>query len=84
MNEANETKICALEKLNDYVKGELRYLVDNELKLNSFSMCNMADNYLSEIEKEEIQGSIDQLKKGNIAFYCICQDIEIPESLFNK
>ena len=58
MNEADEIKMRALAKLNEYVEGELKYLVDNKLKLSSFSMANMLIDCLSEEEKTEIPGKL--------------------------
>lgn len=81
MSEADEIKMRALAKLNEYVEGELKYLVDNELKLNSFSMDNMLDGYLLEEEKKAVQCCINQLMIGKVKFYCMCQGIEIPQSL---
>lgn len=81
MNEADEFKKLALAKLNEYVEGELKYLVDNGLKLSSFSMANMLIDYLSEEEKTEIHGSMEQLMEDKVVFYCRCQGIEIPKLL---
>ena len=81
MNEADEIKMRALAKLNEYVEGELKYLVDNKLKLSSFSMANMLIDCLSEEEKTEIHNSIQQLMEDKVKFYCMCQGIEIPQSL---
>lgn len=81
MNEADEIKKRALAKLNEYVEGELKYLVDNGLKLSSFSMANMLIDCLSEEEKAEIYGSMQQLMQDKVVFYCRCQGIEIPQSL---
>ena len=81
MNEADEIKKRALEKLNEYVEEELKYLVDNRLKLSSFSMANMLIDCLSEEEKTEIHCSMHQLMQDKVVFYCKCQGIDIPHSL---
>lgn len=80
----NSIKRKALEKLDEFVKGELQYLVNNSYPLQLFNIENMLPDNLNEKEKEEINKSILQLKEGAVKFYCICRGIDIPEQLLNK
>jgi anaerobic ribonucleoside-triphosphate reductase activating protein len=61
MEEKDIIKKEALRKLNEYVKGELKYLVDNNLSINSFSLENMFDKYLKD---KEVSKYLDVLVDG--------------------
>ena len=72
--------MTAIERLDVYVKGELRYLVDNNLPLKSYSMDNMLSNIISKEEAEgELKNCLQQLNNGNVAGYCACRGIDIPK-----
>ena len=77
MAKADEIKATALNKLDDFVKGELKYLKDNHKKLSSFDINNMLEDTLSDKEKNEARRSIEQIKNC-VRFYCQCRGIEIP------
>lgn len=80
----NSIKRKALEKLDEFVKGELQYLVNNSYPLQLFNIDNMLPDNLTEKEKKEVIESIQQLKEGAVKFYCICRGIDIPEQLLYK
>ena len=73
--------MTAIEKLDDYVKGELKFLVDNNLPLNSFSMGNMLPEYFSPEEEAEVKNCLQQLQNGKVVVYCACRGIDIPKQL---
>ena len=81
MEEKDIIKKEALRKLNDYVKGELKYLVDNNLSIDSFSLDNMLDNYLTDEEQKEVSHNLKHLKEGHVVDYCKNNEIEIPTQL---
>lgn len=81
MTELDKIKANAFEKLDEFVKGELQYLVDNNYPLKMFSMENMLSDHLTENEKREVNNSIQQLKEGAVKFYCKCRGIDIPKQL---
>jgi len=85
-NQVNQhvIKKSALDKVDEFVNGELRYLVDNKYPLKKFNIDNMLPDNLTEKEKKEVIESIQQLKEGAVKFYCICRGIDIPEQLLNK
>ena len=74
----------AFGKLDEFVKGELQYLVDNKYPLKMFNIDNMLPDNLDEDEKEEVKNSILQLKEGAVMFYCKCRGIDIPGQLMKK
>ncbi len=78
MTEIDEIKKIALEKLDDFVREELKYLKASGMTLSSFDINNMLDDALSDREKKELKGSIEQIKKNSVRFYCRCRGIEIP------
>lgn len=80
----DEIKKEALRKLNEYVKGELKYLVDNNLSINSFSLENMFDKYLKDNELDELAHNLKLLKDGYVANYCQANGIDIPNQLLKK
>lgn len=69
----------ALEKLDGYVKGELKYLKDTNSSLDNFNL--KVEDLFNEEELRELGNSIIQLNEGNIEFYCLCRDIIIPKEL---
>ncbi len=69
----------ALEKLDGYVKGELKYLKDTNSSLDNFNL--KVEDLFNEEELRELGNSIIQLNGGNIEFYCLCRDIIIPKEL---
>lgn len=79
----NQEKIRreAFRHLDDFVRGELRYLVDNNYPLESFNMGNMLENYLSEEERLVVENSLRQLRSGDVMGYCTQRGIEIPDQL---
>lgn len=81
MDPLDEIKANALEKLDEFVKGELQYLVANNYPLKMFRVENMLSDHLNETEKKEVNNSIQQLKEGAVKFYCKCRGINIPEQL---
>ena len=81
MDPLDEIKANALEKLDEFVKGELQYLVANNYSLKMFRVENMLSDHLNETEKKEVNNSIQQLKEGAVKFYCKCRGINIPEQL---
>lgn len=84
MEEKDIIKKEALRKLNDYVKGELKYLVDNNLSIDSFSLENMLDDYLTKEERKEVSSNLKQLKEGHVVDYCKTNGIDIPNQLLKK
>lgn len=80
MSPKDQTKKEALNSLDEYVKGELRYLEDNDLKLENFSLENMLEDALSEEEKVEVSQNIEQIK-NSVSFYCKCRGIVISSKL---
>lgn len=80
MAKADEIKATALNKLDDFVKGELKCLKDNHKKLSSFDINNMLEDTLSDKEKDEVRNSIEQIKNC-VRFYCQCRGIEIPSEI---
>lgn len=77
MENRDENKRKALEKLDELVKMELEYLNDAKSSITTFSL-NIPENYFTEEEKDEISNSIKQAQT-NIIFYCQSRGIEIPE-----
>ena len=77
MKNRNQIKKEALEKLDELVKTELKYLNDGNSSITSFSL-NIQKNYFTKEEKDEISNSIKQVQT-NIIFYCQSRGIEIPE-----
>ena len=77
MENRDENKRKALEKLDELVKMELDYLRGTDSSINKFSL-NIPKNYFTEDEKNEILNSIKQVQT-NIIFYCQSRGIEIPE-----
>lgn len=84
MNELDKIKAIALEKLDEFVKGELQYLVDNNYPLKKFRVENMLPDHLTNNEKKEVNNSIQQLKEGAVKSYCKCRGIVIPQELINN
>jgi len=80
MSKRDNIKASALNKLDEYIIGELQYLEDNNLNLSDFSLENMLTNYLSSEEKKEIASILNQLKE-NIVFFCKYRSIDIPHKL---
>ena len=70
----------ALNKLDEFVKGELRYLKDNNMTLPSFDINHMLKDTLSDEEREEAKASIEQIKNSP-RVYCRCRGIEIPAEI---
>lgn len=83
MTKKDKIKAKALEKLDKYVKSQLKYHQDVGQPLEAFSM-DMFDDSFSDEERDEIKNSIQQLTEGNVAFYCSCRGIEIPSSLIRE
>ena len=84
MNELDKIKAIALEKFDEFVKGELQYLVDYNYPLKKFRVENMLPDHLTNNEKKEVNNSIQQLKEGAVKFYCKCRGIVIPQELINN
>ena len=80
MTEADKIKTTALNKLDEFVKGELKYLKDNHMTLSSFDINNMLDDFLSDKEIEEVKANLEQIKKS-VRPYCISRGIEIPPEI---
>lgn len=80
----DEIKKEALRKLNEYVKGELKYLVDNNLSIDSFSLENMLDDYLTNEERKEVSSNLKQLIEGHVVDYCKTNGIDIPNQLLKN
>lgn len=55
MCELDQIKSTTLQKLDEYVIGELKYLTDADQVLDSFSLGNMIPDYLSKEEKIKYQ-----------------------------
>lgn len=69
----------ALEKLDGYVKEELKYLKDTNSSLDNFNL--KVEDLFNEEELIEVGNIIKQLNGGNIELYCFCRDIIIPKEL---
>ena len=80
MTQKDQIKLKALETLDEYIKGELRYLEDNNLKLENFSLENMLEDALSEEEKLELSQNIEHIK-NSVSSYCKCRGIVINAKL---
>ena len=80
MTEADKIKATALNKLDEYVIGELQILKGSNQPLSSFSFNNMLDDYLSDGERREVKHNIEQIKKS-VRLYCSCRGIEIPAEI---
>ncbi len=81
MTELDKIKANAFKNLDEFVKGELQYLVDNNYPLKMFSMENMLPDLLSPKEKDEVKNCLEQLMEGNVVGYCTCRRIAIPKQL---
>ena len=53
MTQKDQIKLKALDTLDEYIKGELRYLEDNNLKLENFSLENMLEDAVAEANHAE-------------------------------
>ena len=84
MSEKEKIRADSFRKLDDFVKGELQYLVDNKFSLKSFKIENMLSDYLSPEEQEVVANCIQQLQKGKVVCYCSCRDIDIPKQLIKE
>ena len=81
MNEQDKIKRSAFQKLDDYVMGELSYLVANNLSIESFNMTNMLPDIFSPEEEAEVKKCLQQLQNGKVVVYCACRGIDIPKQL---
>ena len=84
MTAADKIKRTALEKLNFIVKNSIVYLIDNHLSLSDFYLTETQLDCLTEKEKHEVKGCIEQLTSNRVELYCKCQGIEIPEELLKR
>lgn len=84
MTTADKIKRTALEKLNSIVKYTFVYLIDNHLSLSDFYLTETQLDCLTEKEKHEVKGCIEQLTSNKVEFYCKCQGIEIPKELIKR
>ncbi len=84
MTTADKIKRAALEKLNFIVENSFVYLIDNHLSLGDFYLTETQLDCLTEMEKHEVKGCIEQLTSNKVEFYCKCQGIEIPEVLIRR
>lgn len=73
----------AFRKLDDFVKGELSFLIEIKKPLGSFNMDNMLKDYLTEEETLAVRNSLQQLREGNIIDYCTLRGIDIPQILIH-
>lgn len=81
MNEQDKIKRSALQKLDEYVMGELNYLVANNLSIKSFRMTNMLPDIFSPEEEAEVKNCLQQLQNSKVVVYCACRGIDIPKQL---
>ena len=84
MTAADKIKRTALEKLNFIVKNSIVYLIDNHLSLSDFYLTETQLDCLTEKEKHEVKGCIEQLTSNRVELYCKYQGIEIPEELLKR
>lgn len=84
MTAADKIKRTALEKLNFIVKNSIVYLIDNHLSLSDFYLTETQLDCLTEKEKHEVEGCIEQLTSNRVELYCKYQGIEIPEELLKR
>lgn len=86
MEDKNKIKRIALEKLDELVKKELKYLIDTNDTIDSFSLdANLLKNTLTKEEYKEVFSCISkQLMNGNVHIYCWYRFIDIPDQLIKK
>ena len=70
MTAADKIKRTALEKLNFIVKNSIVYLIDNHLSLSDFYLTETQLDCLTEKEKYEVKGCIEQLTSNRVELYC--------------